>query len=121
MGIHKRVAEWETIALNSVPSTYNEAVSLGSAYYFDKSCQRGHTVPRRTKYKDCPKCTQMRDRGELTSTGALVKVFNMLVDLSKRQVGFRGLQDSKQVEEEIDYVTEREFDNEIASRCPFDG
>jgi hypothetical protein len=45
----------------------------------------------------------------------------MLVDLNKRQVGFRGTQDSIitiDIGDEND--SRNEFKNEIDSRCPFD-
>ena len=121
MGTHKRVADWELISVNGLPSTYEEAVQIGSHYYFSEPCKRGHLVPRRTKLRDCPKCTQMRHRGELQAITRLVVVFSMLVDLSKRQVGFRGLQDSILTIDTGDYDdTTNEFKDETPSRCPFD-
>ncbi len=121
MGVRKRKAAWELISIHGLPSTHTEAEQMGSHYYFSEPCKRGHLVPRRTKLRDCPKCTQMRHRGELLAITRLVTIFSMLVDLSKRQVGFRGTQDSILTIDTGDYDDcTNEFKDDTPSRCPFD-
>lgn len=120
-GCKQKVAEWETMSIVGLPSSYDEAILLGSDYYFSCPCKRGHMVPRRTKLRDCPKCSQMRHRTTRKAITRLVVVFSMLVDLNKRTLGFRGVQDSLIDIDIGDYNdTRNEFEDEITSRCPFD-
>lgn len=94
MGARKVTRDWESFSVTyvrSLPNTRKLALEQGSKYFFAKPCKNGHVVAKRTKLNDCPLCTRMRQRATLP-TARNVVVFNMLVDMNRRVLGFRGLQ-----------------------------
>ena len=94
MGARKVTRDWESFSVTyvrSLPNTRKLALEQGSEYFFNKPCKHGHVVAKRTRLNDCPLCTRMRQRGTLPAA-RLVIVFHMSVDMSRRILGFRGLQ-----------------------------
>lgn len=48
-------------ACEEVPNSRQEAIRVGSKYYFEKECKNGHKSPRLTSKSECVECKRARD------------------------------------------------------------